>query len=267
MDKLQAAMEKTFVPITAKMNSQRHVAALRDAFTLVFPLTMAGSIVVLINYVFLDPNGFVASLLHLDKLIPNLASYQNIFTPVIAGTTNIMAILIYFLVGYQLAQEMKGDKLLCGITSLAVFFILYPSTTALKDGTQVWATTYFGAQGLFVALIFGMISTEILTRLSRIEKLRIKMPEMVPPAVAQSFNLLIPIMIVLAVASLSSFIFKNITAGGIQVVIYNAIQAPMTSLGSSMGTILVFVVVQQFLWILGIHGSNTLSALRQVIFT
>ena len=73
MEKMQAFMERFFVPFAAKINSQRHVAAVRDAFTLSFPLTMAGSMVLLINYVFLDPTGFVASLLHLGDLIPNLA--------------------------------------------------------------------------------------------------------------------------------------------------------------------------------------------------
>ena len=34
-----------------------------------------------------------------------------------------------------------------------------------------------------------------------------------------------------------------------------------------MGTILVFVIVQQLLWVLGIHGPNTLNALRSIIFT
>lgn len=72
------------------------------------------------------------------------------------------------------------------------------------------------------------------------------MPEQVPPAVSQSFNLLLPIMIVLAVTGVLNFIFNNITSDGIQVLIYNMIQAPLTSLGSSMGTIIVFVVVQQF---------------------
>lgn len=73
------------------------------------------------------------------------------------------------------------------------------------------------------------------------------MPEQVPPAVSQSFNLLLPIMIVLAVTGVLNFIFNNITSDGIQVLIYNMIQAPLTSLGSSMGTIIVFVVVQQFM--------------------
>ena len=206
MEKMQAFMERYFVPFAAKINSQRHVAAVRDAFTLSFPLTMAGSMVLLINYVFLDPTGFVASLLHLGDLIPNLAAY----------------------------------------------FILYPAARnfADKSGSGLM-TTYFGAQGLFVALFVGLFVAELLTRLGNNKKLVIKMPAQVPPAVSQSLN----------------FIFNNITSDGIQVLVYNMIQAPLTSLGSSMGTIIVFVVVQQFLWVLGIHGPNTLSALRSVIFT
>ena len=268
MEKMQAFMERFFVPFAAKINSQRHVAAVRDAFTLSFPLTMAGSMVLLINYVFLDPTGFVASLLHLGDLIPNLADYQAVLSSVINGTTNILAILIAFLVAYQLAQEMQGDQVLCGITALAAYFILYPAARnfADKSGSGLM-TTYFGAQGLFVALFVGLFVAELLTRLGNKKKLVIKMPEQVPPAVSQSFNLLLPIMIVLAVIGVINFIFNNITSDGIQVLIYNMIQAPLTSLGSSMGTIIVFVVVQQFLWVLGIHGPNTLNALRSVIFT
>lgn len=268
MDKLQATMEKFFVPFAAKINGQRHVAAVRDAFTLSFPLTMAGSMVLLINNVLLDPNGFIASLLHLGDLIPNLAEYQAVLNSVINGTTNILAVLIAFLTAYQLAEEMEGDKVLCGVTSLSAYFILYPASRAFADESGAGlTTTYLGAQGLFVALFVGLFVAEILTRLGRNSKLRISMPAMVPPAVSKSFNLLIPIMIVLGLTGVINFIFGKITADGIQVLIYNAIQAPLTSLGSSMGTILTFVVVQQFLWVLGIHGPNTLNALRSVIFT
>ena len=268
MEKMQSFMERFFVPFAAKINAQRHVAAVRDAFTLSFPLTMAGSMVLLINYVFLDPSGFVASLLHLGDLIPNLTEYQAILSSVINGTTNILAILIAFLTAYQLAQEMQGDKVLCGITALSAYFILYPGARAFADESgSGLMTTYFGAQGLFVALFVGLFTAEVLTRLGRNSKLRIKMPDMVPPAVSKSFNLLIPIMITLGVTGVINFIFGKITPDGIQVLIYNVIQAPLTSLGSSMGTILTFVVVQQFLWVLGIHGPNTLSALRSVIFT
>ncbi len=269
MEAIQSFMERYFVPLAAKINGQRHVAAMRDAFTLSFPLTMGGSMVLLINYVLLDPSGFIAKLLHLGDLIPNLAQYQAVLSSVINGTTNILAILIAFLVAYQLAQEMGGDKVLCGITSLSSFFILYPAAKAFagKNAGTGLTTTYFGAQGLFVAILVGLLTAELVIRLGRNEKLRIKMPEMVPPAVAQSFNLLIPMMIVLAIMGVLNYLFSMVTPEGIQVVIYNAIQAPLTSLGSSMGTITVIVIIQQLLWIVGIHGPNTLSALRSVLFT
>ena len=69
MEIFQALMMRYFVPLATKINAQRHVSAVRDAFTLAFPLTMAGSLVVLINYVFLSPDGFVASILHLDVML------------------------------------------------------------------------------------------------------------------------------------------------------------------------------------------------------
>lgn len=264
MEAIQSFMERYFVPLAAKINGQRHVAAVRDAFTLAFPLTMGGSMVILINYVLLDPSGFIAKLLHLGDLIPNLAKYQAILSSVVNGTNNILSILIAFLVAYQLAQEVGGDKVLYGITSLSAFFILYPAAQkfAGKNAGTGLTTTYFGAQGLLV----GLLTAELLTRFGKNEKLRIKMPEMVPPAVAQSFNLLIPMMLVLAIMGVLNYLFSMITPEGIQVVIYNAIQAPLTSLGNSMGTIIVFVIVQQLLWIIGIHGPNTLNALRSVIF-
>ncbi len=52
-------------------------------------------------------------------------------------------------------------------------------------------------------------------------------------------------MLVLAIMGVLNYLFSMITPEGIQVVVYNAIQAPLTSLGSSMGTIIVFVLVQR----------------------
>lgn len=50
MSKFEHGMERVLVPVANKLNSQRHIAAIRDAFILVFPLIMAGSIITLINF-------------------------------------------------------------------------------------------------------------------------------------------------------------------------------------------------------------------------
>ena len=69
METMQSKMEATLVPFAAKLNAQRHVAAVRDAFTLAFPLTLAGSIITLINYAILSPDGFIAKILHLGDVL------------------------------------------------------------------------------------------------------------------------------------------------------------------------------------------------------
>ena len=262
MDKLQATMEATLVPVASKINGQRHVAAVRDAFTLAFPMTLAGSLVMLVNYAVLDPNGFIAKILHLGTLIPNLADYQAALTPILQGTTNIMSLLIVFLTAYKLAETKQGDTLLSALCAVGVFFIIYPP----YEESGALPMTFMGAQGLFVALIVGLLVGEAIPALGKNEKLRIKMPDGVPPAVAQSFNLVIPVIIVFVIASICSFIFGIVTDGGVQYIIYNVIQVPFRSLGNNIFTVLIFALAQQFLWILGIHGPNTLSAIRTVMF-
>ena len=55
MEKFQSGIERVLVPLASKLNSQRHICAVRDAFILSFPLTMAGSLMTLLNFVLLSP--------------------------------------------------------------------------------------------------------------------------------------------------------------------------------------------------------------------
>ena len=262
MNKLESGMEKILVPIATKLNAQRHVCAVRDAFILTFPLTMAGSLMVLINNVLLHPDGFIAKLLHLGDLIPNLTDYQAIFAPVLNGSLNILAILVVFLIARNLARSLGADDLLTGLTAGSVYFIMYPSAV---DGNLTMQ--YMGPQGLFVSLIIGLVVGEVLSKLSKTPKLEIKMPEQVPPAVARTFKILLPIIIVTVGFSILNFIIGKVTnGGGIHTIIYNLLQAPLTQLGDSIISVVIMALVSNLLWIMGIHGPNTIAAVRDTMF-
>lgn len=263
MDKFNSVIERALVPVAAKLNSQRHICAIRDAFILTFPLTMAGSLMILLNFVLLSPDGFIADLLNLGELIPNLADYQAIFSPVLKGSTDILAILVTFLIARNIAKSLGGDDLLTGLTATSVFFIIYPA--AVDGGLP---TQYMGAQGLFVAIIVGLLVGEILTRLSKTPKLEIKMPEQVPPAVARTFKILLPIIIVTIGFSIINFIVLKVTnGGGIHTLVYNILQAPLTKLGDSIWSVVAFGIISNVLWVMGIHGPNTVQAVRDVVFS
>ena len=266
MEKMNSFLDRTLVPLATKLNNQRHVAAVRDAFMLIFPLTIASSIVILVNNLLFSHDSFIVQLFGLSKIFPNLDAAQKVLTPVANGTINIMSIFITFLVAQILAKHFKADDTLVGLTSIAVFMILYPSPFSAND-MNVLSTQYLGAQGLFVAIIVGCLVGEFLSKLFQFKKLQIKMPDMVPPAVSRSFSGMLPIVIVVAIAAIFSFLISMVAPGGINELIYKSLQAPLRDLGGNVFGVLILAFLQTLLFSVGIHGPNTLNAVRSAIFT
>jgi len=116
--------------------------------------------------------------------------------------------------------------------------ILYPSPFS-ADEMNVISTQYLGAQGLFVAIIVGCLVGEFLPKLFKFKKLQIKMPDMVPPAVSRSFSGMIPIVIVLAIAAIISYLISMVAPDGINDLIYTSIQAPLRDLGGNVFGVLI----------------------------
>ncbi|WP_145541667.1 PTS sugar transporter subunit IIC [Yersinia alsatica] len=266
MTSFERGMEKILVPVAIKLNSQRHIAAIRDAFILSFPLVMASSFIILINFAILSPDGFIAKMLFLGKIFPNIASAQAVFSPVMQGSVNIMAILIVFLVARNIAISFKQDDLLCGLTAIGAFFIVYTPYEVI-NGQAYITMKFMGAQGLFVAIIVALITGEIFCRLARSPRATITMPAQVPPAVARSFKVLIPVFFVMIFFSVLSYLIALISPLGINDLIYTLIQAPLKHMGTNIFAVVIIGLVSNFLWVLGIHGPNTVAAIREAIFS
>ena len=266
MDKFQSAIEKLLVPLATKLNAQRHICAVRDAFILSFPLTMAGSLMVLLNNVFLSADGFMYKILQFDKLFPGILKFQAVFAPVVKGSADIFSILIVFLIARNLAKLMEGDDLLTGLTAISVYFIIYPDYFD-NEGVNYLTNQYMGAQGLFVAILVGLLVGELMSRLAKSDKLEIKMPEQVPPAVARSFKVLIPIIITTIFFSVLNYFVKMAAPGGLHELIYNILQTPLTRMSQSLFSVLILALLSQSLWAMGIHGPNTIAAIRDTMFS
>ena len=266
MDKFQSAIERLLVPLSTKLNAQRHICAVRDAFILSFPLTMAGSLMVLLNNVFLSADGFMFKILQFDKLFPGIVKFQAVFSPVVKGSADIFSILIVFLIARNLAKLMEGDDLLTGLTAISVYFIIYPDYFD-NEGVNYLTNQYMGAQGLFVAILVGLLVGELMSRLAKSDKLEIKMPEQVPPAVARSFKVLIPIIITTIFFSVLNYFVKMAAPGGLHELIYNIIQTPLTRMSQSLFSVIILALLSQLLWAMGIHGPNTIAAIRDTMFS
>ncbi len=247
-------MEK-FIEIAGRIGAQRHLAAIRDGFVTIMPLMILGSMITLLNNLPIKAyQSFMAMIFGGD-------AWKGFGGAVWAGTFAIVSLLIVFTVAYQLARSYDKDGLSSGVVALASLITI---TQMTPDGGIPLG--WVGAQGLFIALIVALVSTEIFTRLLGNERLIVKMPESVPPAVAKSFAALFPAMITISVFGLIKIL--TVVGGMVDIhqAFYDALQAPVSQMSNSLWSAIAVALIVHVLWFFGLHGANIMEPLMQAVY-
>ena len=284
MEKFTAWMEKHFVPIAAKIGSQRHLVAIRDGFIGIMPVTMAGAIATLLNVFFRDlPNAYLPDLHIADTFSWLIGINGNVWW----GTLAMLAIAFAFSFGYTLSKSYDVNPLAGGLVSTAAFITVLAQSASVSiditkassdvvaflsgiDGAAVtekavtlgaWGylpNAWTNAQGLFTALITGLVSVMIYSKLM-IKKVTIKLPEQVPPAVSKAFAAIIPGTAAIYATGIIQQICTMATGSGLPELIMEFLQAPFQQLSQGPVAIVIIVFAVQLFWFFGLHGPNVLS--------
>lgn len=247
-----------------KFSNQRHISAVRDGFIDLMPLTIIASFWVLINNMLLNSDS------GLLNFIPNIGVFTEIGGYVYNATLGILAILIAFTTGSRLSRSYGEEGFIGGYTGVVSFVILLPSTVIVNnlegDAFEVAGVLTQGltsATGMFLAIVASLIGVTLLSKLSKIEKLKIKMPESVPPSIAKSFNVLIPIFIVTLVLAVFQFIVVMLFDTDIPALITTFFQTPLVGSLQTLPGILLYVLLSNLLWAFGIHGTSILGSIGE----
>ena len=205
----------------------------------------------------------------LAQWIPWLSNLSPAFTAINFVTISCMSLPIAFLIGYKLAEKENLPQLESGLIGLLSYLAVCPNTIStvvegLKDPVVLngLGAGVIGAQGLFVSMIMSMVAVKFFGLLTNIDAIKIKMPDSVPTGIARSFNILIPIFIIITAFSVGGCLFNTFTGNYLNVWIYNIIQLPLQALANTTGGILVLALVNQLFWFLGIHGGMVIEGVR-----
>ena len=264
----------------ATISNQRHLSAIRDAFATFVPLLIAGSFAVLINSVFVSPYGLVADLFNVSgQSLENWESVAFYLLPIFEGiafaTVDTYAFFIAFFLGYFLSGSYGHNKMFGGALAFSSFLLMRPISAS---SYQAWSTYFLGTDGLLLAMMVGLITPMIFNFFSNLKKIKIKMPESVPEAIASSFNELFPVILTLFVIGLiqplwgaisfSSGIGGYTLSDGTRVITENyyliaainsAIAQPLLELGNSLFFVILIHFLFSFFFFFGIHGPNILT--------
>lgn len=258
MDKFLEAVENKLAPLAQKLDRNRYLTAIKDGFFVVMPLLIIGSVFLLITQLPFQP--------YLDFMEGILGKeWASYFLTVNTMTMNIMTLFVILGISRSLAKEYKIDVVGSQAVSLLAFFILTP---VMKDstGAEGLPIANFGAAGLFIGMIVTILSVELF-RLVIKRGWVIKMPESVPPNVANSFSALIPGFIVVVIVNLIRIGFLLTPFETAHNFVFEILQKPLLSLGSSLPALIVLILFEATLWAFGIHGSNVMLAVMTPIWT
>ncbi|WP_249028514.1 PTS sugar transporter subunit IIC [Tannockella kyphosi] len=256
MEKFSNFMEEHFVPLATKISSQKHLVAVRDAFIAIMPVTMAGAIATLLNVFVRDlPTTYIP-----DAGIAEMFAWLiGINGLVWWGTLAVISLVFIFALGYQVSKVYGVNELAGGLIATSAFITITPQVVGETWGGLSWA--YLNANGLFTALIVGLVTSIIYAKLM-IANVTIKMPDSVPPAVSNAFASIIPGTIAIYVAGLAGYLVSTFMGGqAIGDLVATYIQTPFLNLSQGIGAVLIVVIAVQLFWFFGIHGTNVLGAL------
>ena len=253
-----------FAEISGRIGSEVHLRSLRDAFATIMPLYILAGIAVLINNV-------VFPLFLADEALTNVQYWGNALT---LGTLNISAILLAGVVGYCHAHNMRYERdIACVVVAISAFFVTMPQSVevVIDDvtgmATGVFSTANTGTNGLFGAIIIGLLATALFIKLSSIDKLKINLGEGVPPAVAGSFNVMIPMLLTLSIFGLLSAVLFVGFHTDLSTLIKLFVQTPLQSLNSNIWGVVIIYTFANLLFCLGIHQSAISGVLAEPMLT
>lgn len=262
-DKLQNVL----LSISSKVETNKYLGSIKEAFTMFVPFIIVGSFGSMLNILVSGANG-------LAQWVPWLSNLSPAFTAINFVTIFCMSLPIAFLIGYKLAEKENLPQLESGLIGLLSYLAVCPNTIStvvegLKDPVVVngLGAGVIGAQGLFVSMIMSMVAVKFFGLLTNIDAIKIKMPDSVPTGIARSFNILIPIFIIITAFSVGGCLFNTFTGNYLNVWIYNIIQLPLQALANTTGGILVLALVNQLFWFLGIHGGMVIEGVRGPLST
>ncbi len=117
-------LSRFLMPMAAFLNNSRYLQTLRDAFMLAFPITMFGSLIVV-----------VANLPFLDKFMSPgvLDAFKTSLGNAPSATMGIMSLFVVFGIGYYLSKSYEVEAVFGGVIALVSFLLLTPFFVSVEN--------------------------------------------------------------------------------------------------------------------------------------
>ncbi|ACX85903.1 PTS cellobiose transporter subunit IIC [Pectobacterium parmentieri] len=238
-------IEQKITPLAGVVGQQRHIIAIRDGFIAALPFMIIGSFMLVFIFPPFSPDttlGFARAWLDFS-----VAYREQLMLPYYLSM-GVMTFFISVGIGASLGKHYKLDPIMTGLLALMAFLLV----AAPYHDKQI-STQYFSGEGIFTAILTAIYAGEVYAWLKK-RNITIRLPKEVPTGVARSFEILIPVLVIVATLHPFNLFIQSATGMIIPEAIMHLL-APLISASDSLPAILISVFICQILWFAGIHGA------------
>ena len=146
-------LNETVIPAVMKFVNLKPVVALKDGILFILPLTLIGSVFLLLAQIPYQPfNDWMASMLSSNWTEPLMQAYGASF--------KIIALVATMAIAYVYTKNEGHEPFSAGVISLVVFLLTTNSYVTLESGekvSEVIPKAWTGGEGMVTAIIIGLL--------------------------------------------------------------------------------------------------------------
>lgn len=236
MEKIMEKLDALLTPLADLLSNNKFLRSMANGLIGTMPLTMIASIFYLLNNI---PAMFGVA--WSDSVSAALLTPYNVLF-------GVLALAVSFTVAYEHSKNYKELKTMqSGLVSMVTFIVIAaPYESGSFDGS------YLGYGGIFSAVLVALLSVEIFHFLVE-HKVRVKMPDVVPPLVADSFEAMIPLFVIMGGFYGLNLLVSSMSGLTIPAWIASVVAPTISGADSWQYQSLYHLLMQLFFW-LGMHG-------------
>lgn len=280
MKKFEDIMSRKIMPVAEKINGNHFLGALSESFVRLTFVILGVALVAIIGY-WPVPSAWGEWLVSIG-IKPHIDAVLN-------ASTNALALYVAFSFASSYSRRYQVNAQNGGFLGLLSFLIVAPQTISLTNSqgiteiaqnysvnpiTQEMTSTpveafpisAFGGQSLLVALIVSFIASWLYIKLTK-KGFSPKLPDSIPPMVAESLSPAFVSMVVVAVAFALRVLFGYTEAGNMISFMNDLIATPLSLLTSTPIAFIFILTFASFLWFFGIHPNVIYGAVSPLTYT
>lgn len=251
-------MSDFMLKLAQKITENKYIQALMGGMMAVMPITLGVAAIAVLSSLPFD--GW-------QYFLQNTAGLHGHMNDLLAATSTLTALYISFSIAYHFGKNEGANGLTTGILSVASFIVLMPQVIhANGEIIEGLGRNFLGSEGIFIAMINALFIGKLYTWLMS-KNLKLKLPEGVPPMVAESLSPTF-VSIILFTILLAIRVLIGLTPHGNIFALFNeTIGRVVVNFGATPWAAVAVFTLITFGWFFGIHPSAMMSVYLPVMMT